>query len=215
MTKNNNTSLNSWLELCRSISAKREEQYCYATIVDYYSQPVRKYHTLNHISHCLNELDEHFSAHQNIAAIKTAVWFHDIVYVPNSAVNEEFSAAFAQSCLTRIGVQSAFIANIQRLIFATRLGFKLPLVDSGEAVVVDVDLSILGQPPEVFDIYEKNVRLEYKHVSEATFWSARTKILKLFLKKKHIFNTQVFTDLYEHAARENIARSVKAAIARR
>jgi len=130
-------------------------------------------------------------------------------------MNEDFSALFAKSCLARIGVQSSLVAAVQQLIFATRLGFKLPSLDNGEAVIVDVDLSILGQPPEVFDAYEKNIRLEYKHVPEAAFWSARTKILKKFLKKKHIFNTQVFIDLYEHTAVENIARSIKAAIARR
>ena len=55
--------------------------------------------------------------------------------------------------------------------------------------MTDVDLAILGQPPTIFDEYERRVRLEYSHVPETAFRAGRAKVLQTFLKRETIYRT--------------------------
>ena len=48
----------------------------------------RRYHNLRHLEHCLTEFD---AAAREIAhpdQVETAIWFHDVIYVPNASDNE-------------------------------------------------------------------------------------------------------------------------------
>ena len=80
--------------------------------------------------------------------------------------------------------------------------------DSDEAVVVDVDLSILGQGEKRFAEYEEQIRQEYEWVPATVFVSKRTEILEIFLARKHIFHTELFREKYERSARRNLEASL-------
>ena len=73
---------------------------------------------------------------------------------------------------------------------------------------MDIDLAILGQPPELFDVYERAIRLEYANVSDAAFRIGRTKVLHGFLKRTSIYLTPEFRERYEITARSNLRRSI-------
>ena len=80
--------------------------------------------------------------------------------------------------------------------------------DPDVQLLVDIDLSILGQSEEKFDEYELQVRKEYEWVSEGAFVTGRSAILKSFLNRPTIYSTQFFRNKYEAQARRNIDRSL-------
>ena len=79
--------------------------------------------------------------------------------------------------------------------------------------MIDIDLSILGQPPDRFDAYETEIRTEYAPVIEergtAAFNSGRAGILRRFLDRPAIYSTEHFRARYERAARANLQRSIE------
>jgi hypothetical protein len=87
-----------------------------------YAQPGRHYHNLDHIAALLELLDRHGHDVRNRDAMELAIFFHDAVYVPTRSDNEAASAALAREQLTGLGVQDDLIAEVERLILATRHG---------------------------------------------------------------------------------------------
>ncbi|MCP5095394.1 MAG: hypothetical protein GY943_07575, partial [Chloroflexi bacterium] len=68
-------------------------------IVTRYGENGRYYHTLTHIQHVLETAKTVKSLAQDWTAVQLAIWFHDIIYDPQSLDNEEKSAAFAAQTL--------------------------------------------------------------------------------------------------------------------
>lgn len=160
-----------------------------------YAEPHRRYHTLEHVEHCLREFDPRQAREPE--AVELAIWFHDAVYDTRRSDNEERSAELLLSLLpeaTRAG----------ELVLATKHhGASTP----DEALLVDVDLAILGQPEERFDLYERQIREEYGWVPEDVFRAKRAGILQAFLDRPFIYRTELFRAKYEEAARRNLLRS--------
>jgi predicted metal-dependent HD superfamily phosphohydrolase len=96
---------------------------------------------------------------------------------------------------------------VQRLILLTKHD-RLPEDIDGQ-IIVDVDLSILGQCPEVFGRYESAVREEYSWLSDEEFWSGRKDFIETLLARTQIFTTEPCCQRSEGAARENLARSLE------
>ncbi len=81
--------------------------------------------------------------------------------------------------------------------------------DSPEAgLLVDLDLSILGQPEAVFNRYENEIRREYAWVADGEFARGRSRVLEGFAIRPSIYSTPFFRAKYESAARANLARSI-------
>jgi predicted metal-dependent HD superfamily phosphohydrolase len=134
-----------------------------------------------------------------------AIWFHDAVYDPKAADNEERSANMAKLCLAEAGLETSLTTTLISLIMATKS--HLP-TDPDSRVLVDVDLSIFGQGDARFFDYEKQIRLEYLWVPQTVFNSKRAEILQRFLDREHIFQTASFRKRYETQARKNLQRSI-------
>jgi len=127
------------------------------------------------------------------------------VYDPRATDNEEKSAAFARQTL-QAGAVSPEVAELTAgMILATK--HAAPPEDPDACYVVDVDLSILGAPPEEFDRYEAQIREEHSFRSEVGFRERRARILKMFLDRGRIFLTREFA-AFEAPARANLARSL-------
>ena len=77
-----------------------------------------------------------------------------------------------------------------------------------EALLVDVDLAIRGRPEARFDLYERQIREEYAWVPEDVFRQKRGEILRGFLGRPSIYQTEAFRAKYEAQARRNLARSL-------
>jgi predicted metal-dependent HD superfamily phosphohydrolase len=194
-----------WLRLWRTVGASGDAAPWYDRLTRAYGEPHRHYHNLQHIAECLAEFDAARSVMHPSAAVELALWFHDAVYDPRAEDNEEQSAAMARHCLGAAGV-SRLAAPVSDLVMATKAHRGEAGPDS--ALVVDIDLSILGQGEHRFSEYEAQIRAEYGWVPQAIFNSKRAQILERFLARRHIYTTHVFAAKYEEQARRNLENSI-------
>ncbi len=139
-------------------------------------------------------------------AIEMAIWFHDAVYDPKAKDNEEQSAEMAKTVIQSAELSPAFSGKVADLILATK--HNAPPKDGDAALLIDIDLSILGQPMDKFSRYENAIRKEYDWVAADAFAKGRSAILKSFLERPAIYYTDFFREKYEAAARRNLAFSV-------
>jgi len=202
--------LPKWLDLWRRLGVTADTQPIWSELVAHYSTPPRAYHNLAHIGHCLSEFESVRALCTDPKSIEMAIWYHDAIYVSHASDNEEQSAALAVRDLQKMGLPyaDAFGATVTNLILATK--HRDPPGSPDAALLVDIDLSILGQPVELFDAYERQIREEYQWVSDEGFRHGRARVLKTFLDRPAIFATETFSGRYEAAARENLRRSVAA-----
>ena len=173
----------------------------------------RHYHGIAHIEALLRLLDEHRAAFSDPEAVEAAIWFHDAIYDSRAKDNEAQSAVLAAEKLDgRTNAQR--IGRIVAMIEATAT-HTVPALDPtparrDAALLLDMDLSILGAAPPVFDAYEAAVRREYAWVDEPLWVAGRGAVLKTFVERDHIFHTEIFRDRLERQARENLKRSIEA-----
>ena len=195
-----------WRRLWQAIGASGDASVWYETLTRAYAEPHRHYHNQQHIADCLAEFDTVRHLAKQPDAVELALWFHDAVYDPKAADNEEQSAALAKRCL-----QSAGRRGIAEAIAALVMATKLHTTDAGSdaALMVDVDLSILGQNEKRFAAYEAGIRAEYAWVTQAIFNAKRAEILQRFLDRKRIYSTEHFFVKYERQARRNLENSIQ------
>jgi predicted metal-dependent HD superfamily phosphohydrolase len=178
----------------------------WAELVAHYAESDRAYHNLHHIEFCLGQFDEVRGLAVQPAIVEAAIWFHDAIYDPQRADNEEQSAAWAASVLAGAGAEPNIAQRVADLILATK--HVRPPTDDDMALLLDIDLAILGQPPALFEQYEQVIRQEYNWVGEGSYRSGRVAILQRFLDRKRIYATEPLYLRYEQQARANLTRSI-------
>jgi predicted metal-dependent HD superfamily phosphohydrolase len=162
-----------------------------------YSEPHRRYHTLEHIRELLALLPD---AGEEVLA---AVWFHDLIYDRRGA-NEERSADVAHEALVDLRFPRATVDRVTKMILATRDHDPGDL--PAEAMLfLDADLAILGSPRERYREYAEAIRVEYSWVPDDVFRASRDGVLRDFLAKPFIYRTNVMQQRFENQARDNIA----------
>ncbi|MFC5474445.1 hypothetical protein [Paraherbaspirillum soli] len=182
----------------------------YPALLERYSEPHRKYHTLQHLDECLAKLPEVRELASHPAEIEVALWFHDAVYSVLRHDNEEKSAEWACASIQKAGLPQEVGNRVHSLIMATR--HRAVPTDLDAAILVDVDLSILGAPRARFEQYERQIREEYSYVPTFLFSKKRAQILQEFFDRPRIFTTPIFFERYERQARENLQASLKSAL---
>lgn len=178
------------------------------TLVAAYSERHRAYHTGEHISACLRHLDEASDLAGASDEIEVALWFHDAVYRTRAQDNERRSARRAAKFLRSAGAADDAASRVQRHIIATEHN-AVP-GDPDSALLVDIDLAILGSLPDAYQVFEKNIRREYKWVPGPLFRRKRAEVLESFLVRPRIYATDRFRDRFEAAARSNLAGAIAA-----
>jgi predicted metal-dependent HD superfamily phosphohydrolase len=197
----------NWISLWQRLPAMGEPLPVLQDLVKRYAEPHRGYHTLAHVLDCLREFEDVRSLAVDPNAIEMALWFHDAVYNPRAADNEEQSARLAEKVLSEAKVPQPTIHQVRDLILATRHQATPELPDA--MLLVDLDLAVLGQSAERFDAYEAGVRREYKWVPRPIFAGKRAAILKSFLERPTLYSTPMFQKKYEQTARANLERSIR------
>lgn len=195
-----------WSALWQGLGAQGDASAVYNDLTARYSEPHRAYHTLQHIGHCLDELEHVRYLAANPDAVELALWYHDAIYDTKTKDSEERSAAIAVEMVRNASLPDNLGQSVANLIMATK--HSATPIDSDVQLLVDIDLSILGQAEDRFNEYELQVRKEYEWVSENAFVAGRSAILKSFLDRSAIYSTQFFHHKYETQARRNIARSL-------
>lgn len=187
--------------------APRQGDDVLARLQSLYAEPHRAYHSASHVRACLRLLEDPDVAAlgERLPEVLAAIWFHDAVYDPRASDNEEASACLASELLGSGGVASEVVLRVASHVRAT----KDHVATSPDAqLVIDVDLSILGESPEVYARFEADIRREYAWVPPAAYASGRAAVLRKFLARPAVYGTPLFRARYEARARENLAAAI-------
>ena len=182
-----------------------------AELTKLYQADGRHYHGIRHIEALLALAKEYRAELNDPEAVEAAIWFHDAIYDSRRKDNEALSAALAADKLNG-RIAAPRLARIVKMIEATAT-HEVPTFDDAAAnndaaLLLDMDLSILGAPAKTFDAYEDAVRREYGWVSDADWRAGRSAVLRNFLARPRIFHTDVFVSRFEAQARANMKRSL-------
>lgn len=175
-------------------------------IEDNYSDKKRHYHTLQHLENLLLLLQQVKEYIKDWNTILFSLYYHDVIYNALKRTNEEKSAEFAKIKMQLIGVPQPAIEKCVQQIMATKDHFVSD--DSDTNFFTDADLSILGQPWEIYEQYFKNVRKEYSLYPDLIYTPGRKKVLQHFLQMERIFKTDFFFTRFELQAKENLQREI-------
>lgn len=200
------TDSDHWLRLWRSVGARGDGTAWHERLVNAYSEAGRYYHNLRHIEECLLELERVRGDAMRPELLEAAFWFHDAVYDPRSVSNEEESARLVENCLCAAGLRQAEIDTVRHLILATKT--HETGLESDAALMIDIDLAILGRESTRFWEYEAAIRAEYAWVPAAEFAAKRVAILRRFLAREAVYQTDAFRSKYEAAARLNLTAAI-------
>ena len=168
----------------------------------------RKYHDTTHLLACLRHFSQVWEQLDNPEAVELALWFHDAVYWPWLAHNEEKSASWASNFMRKLGLSPVMSALVTQHILATR--HQAVPASGDDQWVVDIDLAILGQTDAIYRNFEKNVRSEYRWVGWKRYVSGRTAVLQSFTVRPRVYSTSWFFDRYEIPARHNLYLAIEA-----
>jgi len=172
-------------------------------MVQAYSAEGRHYHNLRHIEDCLAMLDGVAGLSERDRDLLTeAIWWHDIVYDPTRPDNEELSAVMAEQ-----NVAPDLRREVGRLIRLTKTHFVEP-GDRLGAILISIDLGILGTAAPIYDAYASAIRREYAHISDAAYRERRAAVLERFAARPVIYPDPAFAERFEEKARKNIAREL-------
>lgn len=96
----------------------------------------------------------------------------------------------------------ALIETVMRLVRSTA-AHEPAAVD--EQILSDLDLAILGSPPDEYDLYVRKVRAEFAAYPDAQWEAGRRNFLKSMLRRPRLF---YFLDDLEKSAEENMRREL-------
>jgi predicted metal-dependent HD superfamily phosphohydrolase len=179
-------------------------------LIKRWSEPQRRYHTLDHLTAVLDRIDElegHEEYADDPAAVRLAAWFHDAVYLPDRSANEERSARLAQKALPEAGVPQDRTDEVARLVRLTVTHDPAPGDRNGE-VLCDADLAILASPREAYERYAAAVREEYGFVPDDAFREGRAAVLRQLLDLPRLYRTPYGAQAWEAPARANLRAEV-------
>jgi predicted metal-dependent HD superfamily phosphohydrolase len=171
-----------------------------------YCEPGRHYHGWAHVAFCLRELRRARPVAE--PAMELAMWFHDAVYVPGRADNEQASAEMALHWAAALGLAPELGQRAAGLILATRHeSSAVPHPDPSEALLQDIDLAVLGACRDRYRRYERGIAREYAGRPAAAFREGRARLLRSFLARPVLYLTPSYRRL-ERRARANLARAL-------
>jgi predicted metal-dependent HD superfamily phosphohydrolase len=172
-----------------------------------YAEPHRHYHSMEHIAACLGLLDE-VARDRSSQVVELALFWHDAVYVPGDRRNEWLSAELLGGIAEALSVDPAMVGRARAAILAT--AEHGATYDDDTALVVDIDLSILGTPPPTYARYVQQVRAEWSHVSDEAWRAGRGAFLAGMLRRERLFARPEIRARFEAPARENMQAELAA-----
>ncbi len=191
----------------------------------------RIYHSFEHLGilwsrHRLYGGGEGLWTQELDAPIACAIAYHDSVYDAGRSDNERRSAEFWLRASVDCGVRKTDRDWVADSIVATRdhLGYRPEIEmshDLGEngagrlrerarLWILDLDLTPLGEPPEIFDRNTAALRRESSHLGDAEWATANRKFLRRLFDAPRIFRSASLNAIFEAPARRNIARALGA-----
>lgn len=197
-----------FVALMRRLGATGDPSPLADAILTAWMEPARRYHGIAHLRDCLVQLEESSDSPTERDLVEAALWFHDAIYDPRAADNEERSADWARRALDGLGIPPAAGGEVARLVRLTR--HDRPPDDPAGRLICDIDLSILGRSPPEFDEYDRLIQAEYAWVPVTAYREGRRRVLTGFLRRRPLYLTEQFRRRYETAAHANLERALTA-----
>jgi predicted metal-dependent HD superfamily phosphohydrolase len=195
-----------WRRLWRELGSATAPLAVLDALLAAYAERHRAYHDLAHVRACLRELDAVSASAAHPEEVEVALWFHDAIYDPRREDNEERSAEWAMRTLREQDIEEATVRRVGDMIRATRHHSSPRTAD--EALLLDIDLAILGSNPAAFRRYDEGIRSEYSWVPEEPYRTARTRVLAAFLERDPIYQTAAMRERFETSARRNLTAAL-------
>lgn len=177
-------------------------------IVKEHTATNRHYHNLHHLEYMVQWAIKYKDNIQDLDTLLFSIFYHDIVYNVKRSDNELKSAQIASERLQRLGVPNQQISRCFQQILATKNHNNTN--DPDTSFLLDIDLAILGEQPEKYQAYAKNVRKEYALYPDFLYNKGRKKVLQHFLNMDNIFKTQEFLNSHEALAKHNLKTEMEA-----
>ena len=198
----------TWHKLCARYTADHQLiGHCWQELEIAYTAKGRHYHNLQHISELLLLAASHSAAIEDPDPLHFAIFYHDVVYSPLRKDNEEKSAELAVERLQSLGLNSQTLGHIRQMILATKT--HAPGINKDTDLLLDLDLAILGSNWEQYLAYSRQIRKEYSIIPYFLYRKGRKKVLQHFLDLPRIYKAQLFYELHEAAAKENLSRELQ------
>jgi predicted metal-dependent HD superfamily phosphohydrolase len=177
-------------------------------LVERYAEPHRAYHNTVHVASVVRDswalADAFAFTREERAVLTLAACAHDVIYDGKPGDDERASAAWAREHLA--GLEEGHIARVESLVLAT---ITHSSDDPLAHVLLDADLAILGSEPADYDRYRRAVRQEYAQYDDSQWRAGRAQVLKTLLDREALFVTEPARQLWEAAARMNLARELQ------
>ena len=188
------------------------------------SRPDRLYHGVGHLE-TLWRRHRLYSHRVGLATpaidrlVACAIAYHDSVFDFSRSDNEERSADYWLEVSANSAVPDKDREWVAKTIRATKdhLGYTPNSKKSGVAAslrerarmwVLDLDLTPLGEPPEIFEANTRLLRNENKHLSDKE-WDAGLSVFRnRFLSAAQIYRFPELSEIYDASARRNLAHSL-------
>ncbi|MCF6745939.1 metal-dependent phosphohydrolase [Blastococcus sp. KM273128] len=189
----------AWAALAGDSPISRTE---WAAVVAAWSEPHRRYHDLAHLAAVLGLVERLAADAPDPAAVALAAWYHDVVYDPLRADNEQVSAERARAGLRGL-VPEERAEEVARLVLLTAAHDPEP-GDANGAALCDADLAVLAAPPGAYAGYASAVRAEYGHLSDEEFTAGRIAVLERLLGLPRLYRLPAAAE-WEPLARANLS----------
>lgn len=170
-----------------------------------YNDWYRHYHNFTHIGEMMSIFNEIFTdevyrkqGNTGIMALKTAILYHDVEYIPGAWDNEYRSAIIAsQEC----GLPEREKGEVERLILLTKDHVTHDRDTLGK-VIIDADLT--GLASHRYEANSKKLRREFYTFNDQEWQNGRVAWLEKFLARPTIYLTDYGKKNWETDARFNM-----------
>ena len=193
-------------------------------LFDEMSRPDRLYHGVGHLE-TLWRRHRLYSSRVGLAtpAIDTlvacAIAYHDSVFDFSRSDNEDRSADYwlemsANSAVVdkdREWVAITIRATKDHLAYAPdtkKSGVAARLRERARMWVLDLDLTPLGEPSDIFQANTRLLRNENKHLNDKDWYAGLSVFRDRFLAAPQIYRFPELSEIYDASARRNLAQSL-------
>lgn len=146
-------------------------------IINRWNEPWRSYHGISHLFKSLSLLETNYSniSQNDLFALRVAIIFHDVVYLPYRDDNEIESCRLMYKYCEYLPTLA--LENIDNLIMQSKHNEK-PTENNINIIFWEIDNNILLNPePESLLEYERAIRMEYPDTHDTLYIYSRIKFL--------------------------------------